>query len=102
VDLKAGRAKGPLAWMVVDLALSTGLRVSEMVILKIKDIDLKRGVLSVIRLKRKKKAKETLALSKELVWHLRQFIEWKKISEQATTPSSRSGRGYPRCSRVLR
>ena len=40
------------------------------------------------------------ALGKELVWHIRQFIEWKKISEQATTPSSRSGRGYPRCNRV--
>ena len=29
VDLRAGRVNGPLAWMVVDLALSTGLRVSE-------------------------------------------------------------------------
>jgi len=75
VDLKASRAQSPLARLVIDLALSTGLRVSEMAILKIKDIDIKRGVLSVIRLKRKKEAKEILALSKELVWHLRQFIE---------------------------
>jgi len=102
VDLKASRATGSLAWIVIDLVLSTGLCVSEMAILKIKDIDLKRGAISVVRLKRKKKAKETLALGKELVQHLRQFIEWKKISEQATTLSSRSGRGYPRCSKVLR
>ena len=59
VDLKKGRVKGPLAWMVIDLALSTGLRVSEMAALKIKDLDIKRGAISVIRLKRKKKTKET-------------------------------------------
>jgi integrase len=75
-DLKAGRVKGPLSWMVVDLALSTGLRVSEMAALKIKDVDLKRGALSVVRLKRKKKKRETLAISKELVAHLKEYIAW--------------------------
>jgi integrase len=44
--------------MLVDLALSTGLRVSEMAALKVKDIDLKRGYLSVTRLKRKKKTRD--------------------------------------------
>jgi site-specific recombinase XerD len=43
VDLKAGRVTGPIAWMVVDLALSTGLRVSEMAALAVEDADLKRG-----------------------------------------------------------
>ncbi|MHC4083786.1 MAG: tyrosine-type recombinase/integrase [Planctomycetota bacterium] len=59
-DLKAGRIGGIQAWLLVDLALSTGLRVSEMAALRIKDMDLKRGCISVIRLKRKKKIKETL------------------------------------------
>ena len=45
VDLKKGRIGGILAWMVLDLALSTGLRVSEIVALKIKDVDIKRGAL---------------------------------------------------------
>ena len=57
VDLRAGRVLGVHAWMLVDLALSTGLRVSEMAALYIKDVDLKRGCLTVIRLKRKKKVK---------------------------------------------
>lgn len=74
VDLRKGRVTGPLAWMVVDLALSTGLRVSEMAALRIKDVDLKRGGLSVVRLKRKKKTRETLAISKELIAHLRDYV----------------------------
>jgi integrase len=76
VDLKKGRIHGPLAWMVVDLALSTGLRVSEMADLKIQDIDFKRGSLTVIRLKRKKKRKETMAIGKDLLDHLREYLEW--------------------------
>lgn len=89
VDLGTGRVKGPLAWMVIDLALSTGLRVSEMAALTMKDIDLKRGAISVVRLKRKKKVKETLAISKELSQHLQRFIEWKKTLGQPTKPTSR-------------
>ncbi len=76
VDLKAGRVGGVRAWMLVDLALSTGLRVSEMAALKIKDVDLKRGCLSVTRMKRKKKVKETMALGKELARHLKDYIAW--------------------------
>ena len=77
-DLRSGRVTGPLAWMVVDMALATGLRVSEFVSLKIEDIDFKRGCISITRLKRKKKAKETLAISKDLCSHLKDFIENRK------------------------
>ena len=45
-DLRAGRVLGVRAWMLVDLALSTGLRVNEIAALNIKDVDLKRGCLS--------------------------------------------------------
>ena len=88
VDLKAGRVGGPLAWMVIDLALSTGLRVSEMAALKIRDIDFKRGAISIVRRKRKKLIKETLAISKDLQKHLQQFIEWKKVVDQPVKPGS--------------
>ncbi|MFC1765592.1 tyrosine-type recombinase/integrase [Planctomycetota bacterium] len=81
VDLKKGRIQGPLAWMLVDLALSTGLRVSEMADLKIRDIDFKRGSLKVIRLKRKKKVKETMAIAKDLIQHLREYLEWAEIAK---------------------
>ena len=40
VDLRAGRVNGPLAWMVVVLALSTGLRGSEIAALNVADLDL--------------------------------------------------------------
>ena len=78
VDLRAGRVTGPLAWAVVDVALSTGLRVSEMASLKVKDIDLKRGCLTVIRLKRKKKTRESLAIGDGLAKHLKEFIADRK------------------------
>ena len=61
-DFKSGLAGGGQAWLLVDLALSRGLRVSEMAALRIKDVDLKRGCISVNRLKRKKKIKEALAI----------------------------------------
>lgn len=75
-DLKKGRVTGPVRWLLVDLALSTGLRVSEMAVLRIEDVDFKRGALKIIRVKKKKRCTETLAISKELVQHLKEFITW--------------------------
>lgn len=75
-DLRHGRAQGVKAWMLIDLALSTGLRVSEMAALKIGHVDLKRGALKVSRLKRKGKRTETLAIGKDLISHLKEYITW--------------------------
>ena len=78
VDLRAGRVNGPLAWMTVDLALSTGLRVSEIAALTVEDVNLKRGCLSVHRAKKRKRhTKESLAIGKELVDHLRAYLAWR-------------------------
>jgi integrase len=75
VDLRKGRISGILAWMVIDLALATGLRVSELAAIQIKDIDLKRGFIRVQRKKRKKKVVDSLAISPELIKHLKEYIE---------------------------
>ncbi len=75
VDLRKGRIAGISAWMVVDMALATGLRVSEMTAIQIKDIDLKRGFITVQRKKRKKKVIDSLAISPELAKHLKEYIE---------------------------
>lgn len=89
VDLKTGRVNGIRAWMLIDLALSTGLRVSEMAALKIKDVDLKRGCLLVIRMKRKKKVKETMAFGKDLAQHLKAYITWTERKSGALFVGSR-------------
>lgn len=77
IDIKAKRIGGVVAWMLVDLALSTGLRVSEIALIQIEDIDLERGCISVKRLKRKKKNCETLAISPELVRHIKSYLNWQ-------------------------
>jgi integrase len=76
VDMRKGRIQGPITWMLVDLALSTGLRVSELAELRIEGINLKRGSMKVVRLKRKKKSTETLAIGKDLIKHLQEYLEW--------------------------
>ena len=78
VDLKAGRVGGVLGWMAVDFALSTGLRVSEIAAVNVEDIDLKRGLVTVSRAKKRKRVKpEPLAVGKDLADHLRDFLTWR-------------------------
>jgi len=76
VDLQKGGVTGITNWMLVDIALSTGLRVSELAAIRIRDIDFKRCSLSVVRLKRKKQIIETLAIGKGLLHHIKQYIKW--------------------------
>lgn len=74
LDDRKGRVGGALAWMLVDTALSTGLRVSELAAIKTKDINFKRNCITVIRLKKKKKKSETLGINKALANHLQSYI----------------------------
>ena len=65
LDLKHGRLRGPLAWMLVDLALGTGLRSAELAMLQVEQIDIRRCCLNrVVRCKKKRRAQETLAISR--------------------------------------
>lgn len=76
VDLKAGRVAGPLRWAVVDTAMSTGLRVSELARLTCGDVDVRRGALRVTRSKKRHKPKpELMAISKPLLDHLQEFLQ---------------------------
>ena len=84
VDLAKGRIGGVVAWMAVDAALQTGLRVGELALLKHGDVDLRRCALRVRRLKRRSRKPETIAMSRELAEHLKQFIGWKKDVDQPT------------------
>ena len=75
-DRAGGRVGGVLAWAVVDVAMQTGARVSELAKLTIGDFDPKRGTLRVWRHKRRKAIQETLEVP-SLVSHLEAFIAWK-------------------------
>ena len=87
-DKAAGRVQGILTWAVVDAAMLTGLRVSELSRLNVGDVDVKRGLLQVTRSKRRDAKPEALAIPHELVQHLRDFIEWKSDAEQDTSPDA--------------
>jgi len=76
--------------MLVDLALSAGLRVNETAALQIKDVDLKRGCLSAIRSNYRKKAREKLAIGKDIAQHLKDYIAW---TDRKTGPMFLGGRG---------
>ncbi len=75
-DERAKRAGGIHGWMLIDLALGTGFRVSELAKLRIEDIDFERKFVKVERVKRKKKTKEVFGVSDELLKHLRDYIDW--------------------------
>ena len=88
-DLQAGRFRGVLTWAVVDVALQTGLRASELARLTVGDFDHRRLALRVWRHKRRHHGQETLAISKALTKHLRDFIAWKRTVEQRTDKDAR-------------
>lgn len=71
------------AWAFVDTALRTGLRVAELARLTVGDVDLDRGLLRVWRLKRRQPIHESLAISRELLEHLKEFLIWKASAAQS-------------------
>ncbi len=91
LDLRAGRVNGPLTWMLVDLALSTGLRVSEIAAANVEDVDLKRGCMTVVRLKRRKPVRESLAIGKDAVDHLKAYLTWRLARVSDLDKSQRKG-----------
>lgn len=88
-DAKLGGTEGHpciVRWMIVDLALLTGLRVSEIAKIKHGDIDLDRGFLRAWRHKRRKPARELIAVGSDLEEHLREFMAWKEQEGLPTGP----------------
>jgi integrase/recombinase XerD len=86
-----------LRWVVVDIALQTGLRVSEIVRLTHDHVDVYGRSLEVTRSKKKRSRPETIGISRPLADHLRQYIEWKQSRGYSTAPSSCLLRGKKGC-----
>jgi len=112
-DMADDRRQGVVSWMVLDLALQTGLRVSEIAALQIENCKFgigNGGLLRVFRLKKNKRKKkrfglrfnhkkttqvkmqkklESLPIGPELAEHLRHFIEWKEVMGQDVSPKAK-------------
>ena len=69
---------GGVIYMTVDMALQTGLRVSELVKIQVEQIDFLRGSIQVERNKKKKKILESLPISRELKSHLVLYLKNRK------------------------
>ncbi len=78
LDLLHGRETWVKRYMLIDLALFTGLRVAEITNLTIGDINLKAKDPYLIVRKGKRGKKRDVYLDKELVRHIKAFINWKK------------------------
>jgi site-specific recombinase XerD len=85
-DLAKGRTSGVRSWAVIDFALSTGLRVSEMVEVKIGDLSLSRSEPQLTVRSGKRGKHRLITLPQELKKHLKQFIAWKKRVKESTGP----------------
>jgi len=66
--------KGGLTWMVVDMALMTGLRVGELAAIQKEHIDFDRKFLTITRLKKSQPKPENMALGNNILNHLRKYV----------------------------
>lgn len=89
VDLNKGRQTWPIRYMLIDLALYSGLRVSEMASLKIGDIAFNEKDPFLIVRHGKGDKKRTVYIDQKLTKHLKEFINYKgKALRQSNTSDS--------------
>jgi site-specific recombinase XerD len=76
-DLLRGRMTWPVRYMLIDLALYSGLRVGEMAVLKIGDIYLKGEDSYIIVRHGKGNRMRTVYMDSKLAVHLKEYIKYK-------------------------
>jgi integrase len=99
IDLIRGRITWPTRFMLVDLALFSGLRVGEIAALKIQDIYLNGESYLIIRHGKGDKTR-TVYIDNELSKHLKQYINYKvKVLGQSVNSEDPlfSGQGNNHC-----
>lgn len=77
-DLAKGRTSAIRSWAVIDFALSTDLRVSEIADVRISDLTLSGPELQLLVGNSKGGKPRAVTLPQDLRRHLREFIAWKK------------------------
>ena len=93
-----GRENPIRDWAILHLALDSGLRVSEICALVIRDLVLDRGHASIIVRHGKGDKKRGVRMGMALRDHLDRFIEWKRAQGEAIGPAAPlfvSARGGP-------
>ena len=83
-DLQHGRSYWVRRWCIIDTLLGTGMRASEVRLLRINDLSLGREpTISCIG---KGKRKRTVPISGKLKKHLKEYIAWKRLLNEGTDP----------------
>jgi site-specific recombinase XerD len=80
-DLQKGRTTWPRFWMVVDLAVSAGLRVSEIAGLKVGNLYLNSREPRLQVTGKGQKTRDVF-ISRELMKHLSQYLKWKRSLDE--------------------
>lgn len=88
VALSKKRKKPIRDWMIIDLALSSGLRASELGSLKTKDIYIGKNESSLLVRNGKADKSRMVYISEKTKKHLKDFIKWKKQIGESTKPDS--------------
>ena len=101
LDLLKGRITWPKRYMLVDMALFTGLRVSEIASLKMEDLSLKTKDPFLIVRNGKRGKKRDVYLSNRLTRQSKKYIDYKKktlnesIDDEAYLYPGRNGKRLP-------
>ena len=80
LDLMYGRRSWVVRFMLIDLAMYSGLRVAELADLKIGDLTLSGSTPNLVVRRGKGDKKRTVYIDKELVKHLKDFIALKRTT----------------------
>lgn len=86
---QAKKQKKPVRdWAIIDIALSAGLRASEICNLKIKDIHIGKGENSIFVENGKGKKDRLVRIGEKLKKHLKEYISWKKRVGEPIVPDN--------------
>jgi site-specific recombinase XerD len=86
-DLEHGRTTWPRFWMALDLAVSAGMRVSEVATLRIGNLYLNNGEPRMRVLGKGQKVRDVF-ISDCLMEHLSDYLLWKRLMEEPMEPEA--------------
>jgi site-specific recombinase XerD len=86
-DLANGRTTWPRFWMALDLAVSAGMRVSEVATLRIGNLHLNNRE-ARMRVLGKGQKERDIFISKDLMRHISDYLLWKRLLEEPLAPEA--------------